>query len=229
MAKITTSTIVADIKQQFGNTVFQGTPGGIMVRTQKAKTQTKPTAAQTYIANYRILLNYWQHTLDLTARNNWLAQALLHPIKDVFKNDVKLSGWSFFVKINMPLLSAGHAIQPAPPTDYSCTYPLNFTASANHTTPSIQIDSLTPTLAATEQIVIGCNPFIKPSWGRIPARLPTIATSGLNPSFPFDFTVPYLHRFGLLQLGMCIGLTLHILNSINGIYSVSLYTTLTVT
>jgi len=225
MAKVTTSPLITAIGQKIGSLVFQACAGGIAVRVQKIKTQTKPTAAQTYKENYRILANAWQKALNQTQRNAWIATAVSNPIKDIFGNDTTLNGWAFFLKINLPLLSAGNSLLTSPPSPLTVTTPTSFTASASASGLTIQIDSVAPALAASEQIVVGIRPFQKPSWGRVPARLPTIATSAANPSFPFDFSANYLNKFGLLPLGMSIGCTLHVVNSTNGIYSTRLYIT----
>jgi hypothetical protein len=225
MAKVTTSPLITAIAQKTAGIVFQSCPGGIAVRTQKGKTQTKATSAQVYKENYRILATAWQTVLNQTDRNNWIATAATNPIKDVFNNDTVLNGWSFFLRINMPLLAAGHTLLVSPPSPLTVTTPTSFAASATASGLTIQIDTVAPAVAATEQIVVGVRPFQKPSWGRIPGRLPTIATSAVNPSFPFDFTSNYLKRFGLLPVGMSIGCTLHIVNSTNGVYSTRLYIT----
>lgn len=228
MGKVLTSPLITNIKQKVGAVVFQGTAGGIAVRVQKAKSPTKPTAAQAYIARYRDATALWKNILTQTERTAWAATAAANPIKDVFNADVFLAGYQFFLHINLPLLATSQPPLTSPPTDFSSTSLTAFTASAGHAAPFFQIDSVSPALVATDALNIGVRPFTSASSQRIPASLPTLLVTAGNPAFPVDLTVAYLKRYGTIQQGMTIGITIHTVRTGTGVYTATIYGTVDV-
>ena len=113
MALIKTGTIVTRLSGKVGGQSFGNNKGGAYVKNIGAYTTNKSTASLASRAVFGTVTGYWR-TLTPEQRTAWNTQAALLPYTNRVADVRYLSGFNYFVKVNVPLVSNGEDILPEP-------------------------------------------------------------------------------------------------------------------
>ena len=222
MAKIKLGGLAQDVRGTLNGTVFGRNKGGAYARTKSSPTQPRTTAQSTVRSIFAGIAKAWQALTDDTARAQFTAWALTHPITDVFGNSIVLSGIAAFQRLNRIVVSLGGTMLTAPPVDFSVTALSSATVTfKNGGTPDLKVATLPASLATNEQLYVMMTPPVNTGVTNVNKQL-RMVNDGVTAIAPAtDFSDLYLARFplGTPATGTKIGYVIGVANKVTGAVS----------
>jgi len=114
MARVTYGAIITELAGSIGGITFQKNSSGNIAKL-RSDTSTNPTPRQSpYHNNIASLVAYWP-TVSAAHKLLWDAWAIAHLHTPPWGADKTISGYQWFMSINMNKLTGGSALTPYPP------------------------------------------------------------------------------------------------------------------
>jgi hypothetical protein len=223
MARVLLGPLVCGIKQRIGATVHQGTPGGTTARTLRAKARSRTGFQMARRSEWTTTARLWTTALTQAQRDAWSAFAALHPITDVFGQNIILSGFDFFMRLGRPLATIAIGPLLTPPANLTVTQQGPPSVSLSHIGPTYRITGYAPALAAGEYLQIFAGPPMPAGRGHAAIRYTFIQAHIAPATPPLDFATNYGQHYNFAQSGQKIPVQIRVLNPTNG--AKSLFTT----
>lgn len=213
--KIKFGAIIVDGSGKVGGQVIAKNKGGKYMRNKVTPTNPKSTAQVNQRNNFSEVSKLWR-TLTDAQRAAWNSAAALAVRKNIFGDNLPLSGFQYFGKLNgNSMLADGSNIQD-PPTMVGVDMPAFVSVTCTAGTPAFSAVTDPTTLATNEIYVLEATEQLSPgvsspgSKFRVIEKLSTL-TAGAVP-----ILASYTPRFGALEAGKKIFLRASIINSVTG-------------
>lgn len=217
MAKILFTAFMADARNKLAGTVFSRNKAGAYMRS-KVTPLNPQTSYQVEVRQRLGTLSSSWRLLASYQRTMWDEAAGDYPEKDVFGNNIILSGAQLYVRLNLQRQAADVAgTMDEPPTpvgfpEYTLT---GFSAST--VIPSLTILATGSVPAGFNAILYATRPtsagksFLKNLYRQI-----GVVASGSPMPTPSAAGILYTNKFGLFSEGQKIGLRLKLVSAISG-------------
>jgi len=216
MAKIIFSAVVGDARAKAGGVVFTKGRFGAVVRRKVSPVQPRTTLQTNESALFTLLTKRWGGTLTDTQRAGWISLAQAFPQKDVFGNNIILTGLQMYIKLNRNLQTISVAIIDDAPVTLSVGSPgtLSLASAAG---PPITLTATAGTdPAAGEVPVIEAAAPISPGRSFVGNRYRYIFQDAAATASPYDIASAYATKFGTLVAGQNVSARLYYINNTTG-------------
>lgn len=227
MAKVKYTAIVADIRGKLSGSVFSKNRGGSYVRTKVTPVNRKTTEQAnvrnrlgTFSQNFRALLQSqiqgWNQAVGNFAKT------------DIFGDIKNPSGINLYVKLNANLDRVGiAAISDAPqPSSVPAITAISGTAAAG--TPALSIVFAPSPVPADTSFVISVTKQKSAGQSFFGGQYVDLVVKAAGSTSPVNALAAYTARFGALQAGAKIGVSIQAINEITGQAGVSISTEIVV-
>jgi hypothetical protein len=189
---------------------------GAVVRRKVSPVQPRTSYQTNVRALFTLLTKRWGSTLSATQRAGWISLAQAFPVKDVFGNNVILTGLQMYISLNRNLQTISVAIIDDPPVTISVGSPGTFTLASAAGPPITLTGTAGTDPAAGEVPVIEAAAPISPGRQFVGNRYRYIFQAAAATAGPYDIAADYAAKFGALVAGQNISARLYYINNTTG-------------
>jgi len=217
MAKIQFSSLVNDVRNKQGGTVFSKVRFGAINRRKVSPVQPRTPFQTTVRALFTLLSQRWATQLTAVQRAGWIALAQAHPRSDVFGNQIILTGLQMYQSLNRNLQTISVAIIDDPPASLSVGAPGAITLANDVGPPvTLTVDGATEPGADEVPVIFAARPLnagrqYVGSLYRLIDAAQAAGTAG-----PWDEVTNYPTKFGPLAVGQNLSFKVQYINNTTG-------------
>jgi hypothetical protein len=216
MAKIIFSAVVGDARAKAGGVVFTKGRFGAVVRRKVSPVQPRTSYQTNVRALFTLLTKRWGGTLTATQRAGWISLAQAFPQKDVFGNNITLTGLQMYIKLNRNLQTIAVAVIDDPPVTLSVGSPGTFTLSSA-VGPPITLTGDAGTEPATGEVpVVEAVAPVSPGRSFVGNRYRYIFKAAAATAGPWDIAATYAAKFGTLVANQNVSARVYYVNNTTG-------------
>lgn len=132
MARVTYGPLVTELAGSIGGVTFLRNASGPIAKLRTNPTVNPSPDQSTYQTNLAKCVSYWP-SLSQANKDLWDAFALAHDHTTPWGDIKTLSGYQWFLSVNLNLLLIGYLVNPVPPTWFICPPPASCTLVATST------------------------------------------------------------------------------------------------
>lgn len=220
MAKVQLSALVSQVSGKLNGSVFARNKGGQVLRTKVTPINPSTPHQTAQRAIVSDLSKAWTNTLTDAQRAAWKAFGQVIGQKNIFGNNLILSGMATFQRINIIIITAGGTQVNAPPSDQNVVAMLTLALTANHTGPALTI-AFTPTpLVAPQGAYIFATPAMSAGISNVSNKLRFISYVSAMASGASILTA-WQNRFGTFPAaaGPRISVSVNVVSTTTGAVS----------
>lgn len=175
MARVIYTSVVAGLRGKLAGSVFGRNKGGEVVRSKVTPINPATVYQMTQRSYTSILAKAWANTLTDAQRAAWKALGQVIGQKQIWGNNLILSGIATYQRINKIILAAGASRLDNPPSSLDVPGLTTLTLTANHVGPVLTL-AFTPTPYVTPTgLYVFATPPLSPGISNASAQLRLIA------------------------------------------------------
>lgn len=228
MALIKLTAIVDNISGKLNGTVFSRNKGGHYMRSKSMPSNPRTSFQNAVRARFGAIAQLWG-ALTEAQRDAWRAMASEYPYINRLGDRKILSGFALHQKLNTNLSIIGQSFVSNPPEPVSPPAVVSIIASVDVAENRFLINAelAQGVLTTAYTAVIMATPPLRNGVSNFDNQLREIATVE-DISTGFDIMADYVARFGELQEGQKVGISIHTIANGSGVASVAVNTTVIV-
>lgn len=217
MAKTLFGALIVDMRNKLGGHVLSKNKGGSFIRRKVSPSQPR-TGYQLLIRGILTsMARAWGGILIDAERLAWQSFADLHPVTDVFGQNVKLTGQQMFVRLNNVINFLGGVTIEVPPASLAVAAITDFDPAAAETSQTFVLADVMPaTLAAGEHYVVWATPQVSPGINALNSRYTFISAVTVLTTGDLNIATAYLAKYPALSAGLKIGVGIRVQNNTTG-------------
>lgn len=200
MAIIKFGQIIAEARGSLAGTVFSRNTAGSYMRQKISPVQPQTPAQLGVRALLATVSQAWRGILP-AQRLAWVTVAETYTNINVFGDNVPLTGFGLFVKLNRDLQTIGNAIIADPPLQSAVVGFDSLTLVVDNTEPvdddKVQIN-FSPAVPADQQAVVYMTAPLSPGINFVDSEYRKIAVMPVASVSPFTLGDAYIAKFGLV-------------------------------
>jgi hypothetical protein len=222
MANIQFSALVNDARNKQGGTVFSKVRYGAINRRKVSPVQPR-TSYQTQVRSlFTLLSKTWATTLTAAQRAAWISLAESNTRKNVFGNNITLTGLQIYMALNRGLQTIGVATISDAPATLSVGAPGTVTlANAAGPPTTLTVDGGTEPGADDVPVIVAARPLNPGRRFVGNAYRVILATTAAGTAGPWDIKAAYVAKFGAQPVGVNISVGVYYVNNVTGAKSLS--------
>lgn len=228
MALIKLTAIVDNISGKLNGTVFSRNKGGHYMRSKSMPSNPRTSFQGAVRARFGAIAQLWG-SLTEAQRDAWRAMASEFPYRNRLGDTKILSGFALHQKLNTNLAIIDQPFVSNPPDPISPPSVSELTASADADEGKFNLSGkLAQSVASTPYVaVVMATPPLRDGVSNFNTQLREILiTTDLVSGI--DIMADYVARFGELQTGQKVGISVHTIAQASGVASVAINTTVIV-
>lgn len=217
MALVQFSAVVNDARNKTGGNVFSKVRFGSIVRKKVSPTQPRTPDQTSVRALFTTLTKRWGSTLTAAERAGWISLASAFPRKNVFGNNIILTGLQMYIALNRNLQTIGVAIIDSAPPSLSVGSPGTISlANAAGPPTTFTVDAGTEPGAGEVPVIFAARP-LSPGRQFVGSDFRLIlGTTAAGAAGPWDIKAAYTAKFGAQPVGVNLSVKVLYINSTTG-------------
>lgn len=215
MAKVKYGSIVTDMRNKLGGTVYSRNRYGSYSKNYAIPTLVQNAWTAPQRSSMASCFSGWQ-ALNDDQRGNWNRATADYPRTDSQGNVYFMSGQNLYCSINRNLVLVGSAVISNPPTKVLPSDPTDVKITKwDPLTPRATINVSNPVVDANATMVIKCSKGLSPGIQVVSTALRFVTIAG-NFNGTFDIDTPYNTKFSAQPDGTRLFVEIYLVQNISG-------------
>lgn len=217
MAIIKFGQLIVEARGKLGGTVFSRNASGSYMRSKITPTNPGTNSQSLQRSKFSSVSQKWR-SLDDPQRLSWENLAKELSRTNIFGDNVPLSGFNCFSRLNNNLLLCGVGMISVAPYAYSPT-PVSSLGFGNLTPSLFKLEFFPAALLATDQLFIFSTPGFSPGISFIGNKYRLVEVTYVEATSPYDISATYIDKFGAPIVGKKVSVKVFTVDNRSGLPS----------